>query len=64
MKSFTIVCGAAKRCCRTKVLVETVGTTIYPANGQPLTLKAGKNKGKESEGMICAEDEIGLGNKP
>lgn len=56
-----IVCGAANVAVGQKVLVATIGTTIYPANGQPLTMKAAKIRGEESQGMICAEDEIGLG---
>ncbi|GEO10631.1 phenylalanine--tRNA ligase subunit beta [Segetibacter aerophilus] len=56
-----IVCGAANVVAGQKVLVATVGSTIYPTNGQPITIKAAKIRGEESEGMICAEDEIGLG---
>jgi phenylalanyl-tRNA synthetase beta chain len=56
-----IVCGAANVAAGQKVLVATVGSTIYPVNGQPITLKAAKIRGEESQGMICAEDEIGLG---
>jgi phenylalanyl-tRNA synthetase beta chain len=44
-----------------KVVVATVGTTIYPTAGDPLTMKVAKIRGVESHGMICAEDEIGLG---
>jgi phenylalanyl-tRNA synthetase beta chain len=44
-----------------KVVVATVGTTIYPTTGDPLTMKVAKIRGVESYGMICAEDEIGLG---
>jgi len=57
-----IVCGAPNVAVGQKVLVATIGTTIYPANEEPLTMKAAKIRGEESEGMICAEDEIGLGN--
>ena len=56
-----IVCGAPNVGVGQKVLVATAGTTIYPANGQPLTIKSAKIRGEESQGMICAEDEIGLG---
>jgi phenylalanyl-tRNA synthetase beta chain len=56
-----IVCGAPNVAAGQKVLVATIGTTIYPANGQPLTMKSAKIRGEESQGMICAEDEIGLG---
>ena len=42
-------------------IVATPGTTIYPVKGDPLTLKKAKIRGEESFGMICAEDEIGMG---
>lgn len=57
-----IVCGAPNVAQGQKVLVATVGTTLYPSEGAPLTLKKGKIRGEESEGMICAEDELGLGH--
>lgn len=41
--------------------VATVGTTLYDANGEGFTIKKGKIRGEESFGMICAEDELGLG---
>jgi phenylalanyl-tRNA synthetase beta chain len=41
--------------------VAPVGATIYPTNGEPLTMRVAKIRGEESLGMICAEDEIGLG---
>jgi len=44
-----------------KVVVATIGTTLYPITGEPLTIKKAKIRGVESQGMICAEDEIGLG---
>lgn len=56
-----IVCGAPNVAATQKVIVATVGTTIYPTSGQPLTMKVAKIRGVESHGMICAEDEIGLG---
>jgi len=56
-----IVCGAPNVAVGQKVVVATVGTTIYPAKGEPLTMKKAKIRGSESMGMICAEDEIGLG---
>lgn len=55
-----IVCGAPNVAAGQKVVVATVGTTIYPKNGDPLTMKIAKIRGVESYGMICAEDEIGL----
>ena len=57
-----IVCGAANVGKGQKVLVATIGTTIYPQTGEPITIKAAKIRGEESHGMICAEDEIGLGS--
>lgn len=56
-----IVCGAPNVAAGQKVIVATVGTTIYPINGEPVTMKVAKIRGIESFGMICAEDEIGLG---
>ena len=56
-----IVCGASNVAVGQKVVVATVGTTIYPATGEPLTMRIAKIRGEESFGMICAEDEIGLG---
>lgn len=56
-----IVCGAANVAAGQKVLVATLGTTIYPVNGEPLKMEKRKIRGAASEGMICAEDEIGVG---
>ncbi len=56
-----IVCGAPNVAEGQKVVVATVGTTIYPLNDDPLTMKVAKIRSVESHGMICAEDEIGLG---
>jgi len=56
-----IVCGAPNVAVGQKVVVAAVGTTIYPLSGDPLTMKIAKIRGIESFGMICAEDEIGLG---
>lgn len=58
----SIVCGAPNVAVGQKVIVAGIGTTIYPGNGDPLTMKLAKIRGEESHGMICAEDEIGLGN--
>lgn len=55
-----IVCGAPNVAAGQKVIVAPVGATIYPKNGDPLTMKVAKIRGVESYGMICAEDEIGL----
>ncbi|MFM7510764.1 MAG: phenylalanine--tRNA ligase subunit beta [Bacteroidota bacterium] len=59
--SLSIVCGAPNVAAGQKVVVAPVGTTIYPTQGQPLTMRVAKIRGEESQGMICAEDEIGLG---
>src|SRR4030095_8855083 len=56
-----IVCGAPNVAAGQKVVVAPVGTTIYPTAGDPLTMKIAKIRNVESYGMICAEDEIGLG---
>jgi phenylalanyl-tRNA synthetase beta chain len=55
-----IVCGAHNVAAGQKVVVAPIGTTIYPFNGEPMTMKKAKIRGMESQGMICAEDEIGL----
>ncbi|MBK7761787.1 MAG: phenylalanine--tRNA ligase subunit beta [Bacteroidetes bacterium] len=57
-----IVCGAPNVSVGQTVVVATVGTTIYPLSGEPFMIKKAKIRGEESEGMICAEDEIGLGD--
>ncbi|MBK7291236.1 MAG: phenylalanine--tRNA ligase subunit beta [Chitinophagaceae bacterium] len=57
-----IVCGAPNVATGQKVVVATVGTTIYPSTGDPLTMRVAKIRSVESHGMICAEDEIGMGN--
>src|SRR5215203_4841011 len=56
-----IVCGAPNVAPGQKVIVATIGSTIYPTNGEPMTMRKAKIRGVESQGMICAEDEIGLG---
>lgn len=56
-----IVCGAPNVAAGQKVLVATVGTTLHPVSGEPLTIRKSKIRGVESQGMICAEDELGLG---
>ncbi|MCS7027899.1 MAG: phenylalanine--tRNA ligase subunit beta [Bacteroidia bacterium] len=57
-----IVCGANNVAIGQKVVVATVGSTIYPIQGEPVKIKKTKIRGEESNGMICAEDEIGIGN--
>ncbi|MCL4135776.1 UNVERIFIED_CONTAM: hypothetical protein GTU68_017574 [Idotea baltica] len=56
-----IVCGAPNVAAGQKVPVATVGTTLYTDEGEAWTIKKGKIRGEESHGMICAEDELGLG---
>jgi phenylalanyl-tRNA synthetase beta chain len=56
-----IVCGASNVAAGQKVVVATVGATLYPSNGEPFEIKKAKIRGQVSEGMICAEDEIGIG---
>jgi phenylalanyl-tRNA synthetase beta chain len=56
-----IVCGAVNVAAGQKVVVATVGTTVYPTVGEPFKINKSKIRGEVSEGMICAEDEIGLG---
>ena len=55
-----IVCGAPNVAAGQKVIVATVGTVLYDGD-QSFTIKKGKLRGEESWGMICAEDEIGVG---
>ena len=58
-----IVCGAANVDAGQKVIVATVGTTLYDKEGKPVfTISSKKTYGHLSEGMICAEDEIGIGS--
>ncbi|EGV42771.1 phenylalanine--tRNA ligase subunit beta [Bizionia argentinensis JUB59] len=56
-----IVCGAPNVAAGQKVPVATIGTTLYTEEGEAWTIKKGKIRGEESHGMICAEDELGLG---
>ena len=57
-----VVCGAPNAAAGQKVILAMPGTTIYPSEGEPITLKKAKIRGVESNGMICAEDEIGTGS--
>ncbi len=56
-----IVCGAPNVAAGQKVVVATVGSTLYPQGAEPFKIKKAKIRGEESSGMICAEDEIGMG---
>ena len=60
-ETLQIVCGAPNVAAGQKVPVATIGTTLYTEEGDPWTIKKGKIRGEESQGMICAEDELGLG---
>ncbi len=56
-----IVCGAPNVAKGQIVPVATIGTKLYSVEGEEWTIKKGKIRGEESHGMICAEDELGLG---
>jgi phenylalanyl-tRNA synthetase beta chain len=58
----SIVCGAPNVATGQHVLVATVGTILHPMDGEPFKIKKGKIRGEVSAGMICAEDELGLGD--
>ncbi len=57
-----IVCGAPNVAAGQKVAVATEGTTLFTASGESFQIKRAKIRGQESRGMICAEDELGLGD--
>ncbi len=56
-----IVCGAPNITEGQKVWVATVGAELHPTGGKPFKIKKSKIRGEVSEGMVCAEDELGLG---
>lgn len=56
-----IVCGAPNVAAGQKVMVALVGTKLFPVSGEPFEIKKSKIRGEVSEGMLCAEDEVGLG---
>lgn len=56
-----IICGAPNVAEGQKVIVATVGCTLYPNPEEPFKIKRAKIRGIESSGMLCAEDELGLG---
>src|SRR5882757_968331 len=60
-KILPIVCGAPNVAAGQRVVVALPGTTVHPTKGDPFTIKSAKIRGEVSEGMICSEDEIGLG---
>jgi phenylalanyl-tRNA synthetase beta chain len=57
-----IVCGAPNVKLNQKVVVATVGTILHPLNNEKFKITKSKIRGEISQGMICAEDEIGIGN--
>ncbi|MDJ0645559.1 MAG: phenylalanine--tRNA ligase subunit beta, partial [Flavobacteriaceae bacterium] len=57
-----IICGAPNVAVGQKVPVATIGTSLYDKEGNEFKIKKGKIRGEESHGMICAEDELGLGD--
>jgi len=59
--SLQIVCGASNLAVGQKVVVATVGCTLYPSPDEAFKIKKSKIRGVESLGMLCAEDELGLG---
>jgi len=61
-KPVQIVCGAPNVAAGQKVPVATIGTLLYDDKGESFKIKKGKIRGEESHGMICAEDELGLGS--
>jgi phenylalanyl-tRNA synthetase beta chain len=61
-ETLQIVCGASNVAAGQKVIVAPIGTKLFPVSGEPFTIKKAKIRGVESNGMLCAEDEIGLGN--
>ncbi len=60
-RALNVVCGAPNVAAGQKVVVATIGTTLYDGDKE-FQIKKSKIRGEVSEGMICAEDEIGLGN--
>lgn len=61
-KPLKIVCGAPNVKMGQKVAVATIGTTLFSAEGEAWKIKKGKIRGEESHGMLCAEDELGIGS--
>src|SRR5699024_4314614 len=62
LKPLQIVCGAPNVAAGQMVPVALVGTTLYDKEKGPWVIKKGKIRGEDSFGMICAEDELGLGD--
>ncbi len=57
----SIVCGAPNVAANQKVLVSMVGSVLHTFGGETIEIKKSKIRGEASEGMICAEDELGIG---
>ena len=57
----SIVCGAPNVAAGQKVIVATIGAELHPVSGEAFKIKESKIRGELSQGMLCAEDEIGLG---
>src|SRR5574344_38598 len=57
-----VVCGASNVAEGQKVLLATIGTVLNFTGGEQVKIKKGKIRGEDSYGMICAEDELGLGS--
>ncbi|MDR1415667.1 MAG: phenylalanine--tRNA ligase subunit beta [Odoribacteraceae bacterium] len=60
-EALQIVCGAPNVAAGQKVVVATIGTTLYDGD-TPVQIKRSKIRGIESLGMICSESEIGVGD--
>ena len=60
-ENLQIVCGAPNIAKGQKVIVATINSILYPSDGERFKIKKSKIRGELSQGMICAEDEIGLG---
>jgi phenylalanyl-tRNA synthetase beta chain len=60
-QALAIVCGAPNVAVGQYVVVATVGAVCHPSEGEPFKIKKGKIRGEVSMGMLCAEDELGLG---
>lgn len=61
-ETLQIICGAPNVEKGQKVAIAVVGTKLYPNNGDEILIKSSKIRGEQSNGMICAEDELGLGD--
>jgi len=61
-ETLQIVCGAPNVAIGQKVVVAPVGATLYPSNEAPVMIKKAVIRGIESQGMLCAENEIGVGD--